>query len=311
MHTILGANGVIGREVSKALPAYQVQIRQVSRNPRKVNETDELVSADLLNYAETEKAVAGSEVVYLLAGLPYETAVWQRDWPRVMQHTIDACKKHQAKLVFFDNVYAYGLVSGKMTEDTPYNPISKKGEVRAKIATQLLEEVKAKNLSAMIVRGADFYGPGATLSLTHATVSERLIAGKGPQWIGDPMKIHTFTYTPDAGQCVARLGTTPSAFNQTWHALTSQEMITGADYVRMACEIMNQKYRIQAMPKWGVRMLGLFIPVLREFVEMMYQFEQDYVFDSTRFEKQFSMPPTPVRKGIEETLRFLQHQSGK
>jgi nucleoside-diphosphate-sugar epimerase len=311
MHTILGANGVIGREVSKALPAHQVQIRQVSRNPRKVNETDELVSADLLNYAETEKAVAGSEVVYLLAGLPYETALWQRDWPRVMQHTIDACKKHQAKLVFFDNVYAYGLVSGKMTEETPYNPISKKGEVRAKIATQLLEEVKAKNLSAMIVRGADFYGPGATLSLTHATVSERLIAGKGPQWIGDPMKIHTFTYTPDAGQCVARLGTTPSAFNQTWHALTSQEMITGADYVRMACEIMNQKYRIQAMPKWGVRMLGLFIPVLREFVEMMYQFEQDYVFDSTRFEKQFSMSPTPVRKGIEETLRFLQHQSGK
>jgi nucleoside-diphosphate-sugar epimerase len=311
MHTILGANGIIGREVSSALPAYQVKIRQVSRNPKKVNDSDELVSADLLNFEQTEKAVAGSEVVYLLAGLPYEATVWQRDWPRVMKHVIDACKKHQAKLVFFDNVYAYGQVTGKMTEETPFNPISKKGEVRAQIARHLLDEIKANNLTGMIVRGADFYGPGATLSLTHATVSERLIAGKGPQWIGDPGKIHTFTYTPDAGKSVARLGTTPSAFNQTWHALTSHELITGADYVRMACEIMNHKNSIQAMPKWGVRMLGLFIPVLREFVEMMYQFEQDYVFDSSKFEKQFSVTATPVRQGIEETLRFLQHQSGK
>ncbi len=304
MQTILGANGTIARELSKHLPQYTNQIRQVSRNPKKVNPADELVTADLLNYAQTEKAVAGSEVVYLLAGLKYDAKTWEQQWPIVMRNTIDACKKNGSKLVFFDNVYAYGQVNGAMTEETPFNPNSKKGEVRAKIATTLLEEIKQGNLQGMIVRAADFYGPGALLSLTHSTVNERLKAGKGAQWVGDPKKIHTFTYTPDAGKTVAIAGNTPSAYNQTWHALTSPEKITGDDYIRMAYEILNKQYKSpQVMSKFGVRLLGLFIPVLREFVEMMYQFENEYVFDSTKAEKAFSVKPTLYKEGILETLK--------
>jgi nucleoside-diphosphate-sugar epimerase len=166
-------------------------------------------------------------VTYLLAGLKYDIKVWQEQWPKVMKHTIDACKKHNSNLVFFDNVYSYGLVKGTMTEETTFNPTSKKGEVRAKIATHLLEEIKAGNLQGMIVRAADFYGPNVLLSLTHSMVTEKLKAKKSAQWIGDPKKIHSFTYTPDAGKAVAILGNTPSAFNQTWHALTSQGKITG------------------------------------------------------------------------------------
>ncbi len=302
MHTILGANGTIGKELSRHLPSYTPLIRQVSRNPQKVNPTDELMAADLLNYDQTERAVAGSEVVYLVAGLKYDTKVWQEEWPRVMQNVIDACKKHHSKLVFFDNVYAYGLVKGKMTEETPFNPCSKKGEVRAKIASKLLEEIKAGNISGMIIRGADFYGPGALLSLTYSTVTQRLKANQGAQWIGDAKSIHTFSYTPDAGKSVAMLANAPTAFNQTWHALTSKEEMTGELYVKIACEIMNQKYKLQTLPKFGVRLMGLFVPVLREFVEMMYQFDADYVFDSTKFEKQFSIKATSYKEGIAATL---------
>ncbi len=303
MQTILGANGAIATQLSAHLTKYTSQIRQVSRNPKKINATDELVSADLLNYEQTEKAVAGSEVVYLLAGLKYDTKIWQRDWPILMQNVIDACKKHNAKLVFFDNVYSYGLVKGTMTEETPFNPVSKKGEVRAKIATMLLDEIKAKNLDGMIVRGADFYGYNVPLSLTHSMVTEKLKAKKSSQWMGNPKMIHSFTYTPDAGKSVALLGNTPSAFNQTWHALTSKEKITGEDYIRIACEIVGQPYKIQALPKFGVKVLGLFIPVLREFVEMMYQYENDYVFDSTKIEKAFSIEATLYKVGIAETLK--------
>jgi nucleoside-diphosphate-sugar epimerase len=303
MQTILGANGIIGKELTKHLLASQIKLRQAGRNPVKQNPSDELMVTDLLNYDQTQKAVEGSDVVYLLAGLKYDTKVWQRDWPKVMRHTIDACKKHQSKLVFFDNVYSYGLVNGVMTEETPFNPNSKKGEVRARIATMLLDEVKAGNLQGMIVRAADFYGPGALLSLTYSTVTERLKAGKGAQWIGDLKKIHTFTYTPDAGKTVGILGNTPSAFNQTWHALTSKEKITGEQYIRIASELLNRPYSVQGLPKFGVRLLGLFIPVLREFVEMMYQFENDYVFDSSKFEKAFGTEATPYRKGIEETIK--------
>lgn len=303
MQTILGANGVIGRELSKNLVAYTKDIRQVSRNPKKVNESDQLFSADLLDYAQVEKAVAGSDVVYLLAGLVYNANVWQEQWPKVMRHTIDACKKHSSKLVFFDNVYAYGRVQGTMTEQTPFNPNSKKGEVRAKIATTLLDEVKAKNLDAMIVRAADFYGPGALTSLTNETVASKLKSGSSSQWIGNPKAIHTFTFTPDAGKTVAVLGNTPSAYNQTWHALTSKEKMTGEEYVRIACEIMQKPYKLQTLPAWAVSVLGLFIPVLREFKEMMYQFDYDYIFDSTKFEKAFDQVATPYKQGIAETLK--------
>jgi hypothetical protein len=116
--------------------------------------------------------------------------------------------------------------------------------------------------------------------------------------------VHTFTYTPDAGKSVAVLGNTSSAFNQTWHALTSSERITGDAYVRIACEIMERPFRkVQSLPKVGVRVLGLFIPVLREFVEMMYQFEEDYVFSSEKLETTFNLKATSYKQGIREALR--------
>jgi nucleoside-diphosphate-sugar epimerase len=302
MQTILGANGVIATELSKHLPAYNQKIRQVSRHPKKINESDELVIADLLDFDQTDKAVAGSEVVYLLAGLKYDVKVWKEQWPKLMRNVLDACKKHQAKLVFFDNVYCYGRVDGTMTEETAYNPASKKGEVRAKVATMLLDEAKEGNLQAMIIRAADFYGPGAQQSLTYSTVTEKLKAKKGAQWIGNPKAIHTFTYTPDAGKSVARLGNTASAYNQTWHALTSKDKMTGELYVRIACEIMGVPYKLQAIPKFGVSIVGMFVPVLHEFVEMMYQFEHDYIFDSSKFEKAFNETATSYQDGIAATL---------
>jgi nucleoside-diphosphate-sugar epimerase len=112
MQTILGAGGVIGSELAKSLPKFTNQIRLVSRNPKKVNQSDEIVSADLLNGEQTLKAVEGSEVVYLTAGLPYNIKIWQSQWPTIMRNVIGACVQHNAKLVFFDNVYSYGRVNG-------------------------------------------------------------------------------------------------------------------------------------------------------------------------------------------------------
>lgn len=303
MNTILGANGIIAQDLSRALVSFSPAIRQASRNPRKVNPTDETIVADLLDTQATANAASGSEVVYLVAGLKYDTSVWQEQWPQVMRNVIDACIHNGARLVFFDNVYAYGRVDGLMTEDTPFNPISKKGEVRAKIATMLLDEMRSGNLQAMIVRAADFYGPNAVNSFPHATVFERLKAGKAPQWIGNPHAVHTFTYTPDTGHALAVLGRSPEAYGQTWHLPTTKEPLTGADFVRLACELANQPYKLQVAPRWILRLMGIFMPVLRENEEMMYQFEHDYRFDSSKIESAFGLYATPYRQGISESLR--------
>jgi nucleoside-diphosphate-sugar epimerase len=303
MQTILGANGVIARELSHHLRSHTDRIRQASRSPRQVNTADDLCTVDLLDADATAKAVAGSDVSYLVAGLQYDYRVWQEQWPKVMRHTIDACKRHGSALVFFDNVYAYGRVDGVMTEQTPYNPCSRKGEVRARIATMLMEEASRGELRAMIVRSADFYGPGALLSLTHATVTERLKAGKTPQWIGNAKAVHTFTYTPDAGRTLALLGNTAAAYGQVWHALTSKEPMTGEEYVRIACTLAGRPYRLQVAPRWLLSMMGLFVPVLRENMEMLYQFEHDYRFDSSKVEQAFGLTPTAYRDGIAATLQ--------
>ena len=220
-----------------------------------------------------------------------------------MRNVIDACKRHGARLVFFDNVYAYGRVVGSMTESTPFNPISNKGEVRAKIATMLLDEMLSGDLRAMIVRAADFYGPGAVNSLPHAAVFERLKAGKTPQWIGNQNAVHTFTFTPDAGLAVAALGRSPVAYGQTWHLPTTKELLTGSDFVRLACELAKRPYKLQVAPPWMLKLMGIFMPVLRENDEMMYQFEYDYRFDSSRIESAFDLQATPYHRGISESLR--------
>ncbi len=303
MQCILGANGVIGRELARQLPQHTTAIRQVSRHPKKVNATDETFTADLLDMKAVADAVQGCEVAYLVAGLKYDTAVWQEQWPQVMRNAMDACMRHGTKLVFFDNVDAYGRVDGVMTESTPYAPCSKKGEVRARIATALMEEVQRGGLQGMIVRAADFYGPGASLSLTHSTVTERLKSGKTPQWVGDAKATHTFTYTPDAGRTLALLGNTPSAYGQVWHALTSKEAMSGEAYVRLACELAGKPYRIQVAPRWMLGLMGLFVPVLRENMEMMYQFEHAYRFDSTKAEQALGQVATVYREGVAATLR--------
>lgn len=303
MHTILGANGIIARELSRALAAHISSIRQVSRNPRKVNQTDETFPANLLDGKATAEAVAGSDVAYLVAGMQYSASVWQEQWPRVMRNVIDACKQHRTRLVFFDNVYAYGRVDGVMTEDTMFNPTSKKGDVRAKIATMLLDEMRSGNLQAMIVRAADFYGPGAVQSFPYATVFERLKAGKTPQWIGNPNSVHTFTFTPDAGRAVALLGRSSAAYGQTWHLPTTKEPLTGADFVRLACDQAGRPNKLQVAPRWMLRLMGLFMPVLRENEEMMYQFEYDYRFDSSKIESTFGLQPTQYIQGIGVSLK--------
>src|SRR5690606_35395670 len=143
----------------------------------------------------------------------------------------------------------------------------------------------------------------AVQSFPHATVFERLKAGRTPQWIGKPGVVHTFTYTPDAGRALAVLGQSAEAYGQTWHAPTTKEPLTGEGFVRLACELARRPYRLQVAPPWVLRVMGWVVPVLRENQEMMYQFEQDYRFDSTKIEAAHEREATSYREGIVACLQ--------
>ena len=205
MITILGAGGAIGNELVKLLAAKNEPFRLVCRNPKATPGATETFAADLTDRDQTVRAVAGSSVVHLLVGLKYDRRVWQDVWPRIMSNTIEACKRAGAKLIFFDNVYMYGTVSGPMTEETPFNPCSKKGEIRAKIATMLINEWKSGALAAMIARSADFYGPDTQNAIPTLLVFQPFARKRKASWLVNDAVPHSFTYTTDAAQSLVQL----------------------------------------------------------------------------------------------------------
>jgi len=305
MQTILGSTGIIGKELAKALPQYTNKVRLVSRNPKKANESDELFKANLLNSDETMKAVEGSEVVYLTVGLEYDINVWRTQWPPLMKNVIDACKKNNSKFVFFDNVYSYGRVNGWMTEETPVKPDSEKGKVRAELNKMIMSEVEQGKLKAIIAKAADFYGPNTPLSFVNIMVFDNFKKGKKAQWFIDFNKKHSFTYTPDAGKGTAILGNTESAYNQIWHLPTNKSVLTGKEFIELTAKAMGVKPEYMVVKKWMVKMLGMFNKVVKESVEMLYQNDSDYLFDSTKFEKAFNFKPISYEEGIINTAKSI------
>jgi nucleoside-diphosphate-sugar epimerase len=303
MQTILGANGTIGTVLAKELVRFTEKVRLVSRHPKKINDTDELFPADLSDPVTVDKAVAGSDVVYLLVGFDYNINAWRDKWPKLMRAAIDACIKHNAKLVFFDNVYVYDVDAiGHMTEDSPINPPSKKGLVRKQIAEMVMTEVKAGKLTALIARSADFYGPHNERSFLNEVIYKNMKKGSRPKWFVDAYKKHSFTYTPDAAKATAVLGNTADAYNQVWHLPTAAPAVTGTQMAALFMQEMKVESKIQVLPVWMIRVVGLFIPFMKEMPEMMYQYDRDYIFDSTKFEKRFALHPTPYAQGVKEIV---------
>ena len=303
MQTILGANGTISLVLARELAAYTDKIRLVSRHPKKVNATDELFPADLSNPAIVDLAVEGSDVVYLMVGFDYNIKVWEEKWPRLMRATINACIKHNARLVFFDNVYMYDINSiPHMTEESPYNPPSKKGVVRKQIAQMIMDEVKAGKLMALIARSADFYGPDNDKSFVIEMVYKNYIKGKRANLFVDADKKHSFTYTPDAAKATALLGNTDDAYNMIWHLPTDKNTLTGREFAGLFAKEMKVANRVLVMPAWLVKIVGIFVPVLKEMSEMLYQYDRDYFFDSSKFDRRFKFKTTTYQVGVKNIV---------
>ena len=222
-------------------------------------------------------------------------------WPGVMSNAIEACKRAGAKLLFFDNVYMYGRVNGPMTEETPFNPCSRKGEIRAKIATTLINEWKAGALTAMIARSADFYGPDTRNAVPNLLVFEPLAKKRKASWLVNDAVPHSFTYTPDAAQSLLRLAEQPTAWNQTWHVPTAPHPLTGREFIVLAAKELGVAPRHRVLSRPMLRVAGWFDPLVAESYEMLYQSEAPYLFDSSKFAREFGFAGTPYADGIRGT----------
>ncbi|MBN3518604.1 NAD-dependent epimerase/dehydratase family protein [Algoriphagus lutimaris] len=303
LHTILGANGNIAQIVSNELNLNGIQVRQFSRNPQKENETDDLASGDLLDSLAVNNAVSGAEVVYLLAGIKYSSKIWEEEWPIIMSNTIEACISNNAKLVFFDNMYAYDPDQvGNLTEETPLNPKSRKGQVRKEILEMLWKAVEEKKITALVARAADFYGPNASNSFLNELVIKRMKSGKAPQWLYSGDKKHSFTYIPDAGKATAFLALQEDSWNQSWHLPTDNSYPSGNEITEFLNKELDMNFKLQVMPSWLVFVLGIFMSIMKEIRELKYQSAEDYCFDSSKIEKRYGLKPTPFKEGLKACI---------
>jgi nucleoside-diphosphate-sugar epimerase len=221
-----------------------------------------------------------------------------------MRNVIETCSKHKSKIVFVDNVYMYDpKYLSDMTEETPINPTSEKGKVRAEVAKMLMDAVEKSKVEAIIARAPDFYGPGVIGSMLYQTVYLKLINNKNPQWLSKLDVIHSFIYSKDIGKAVALLGNTPDAYNHVWHLPTTDQKLTNRQWIELIMNAMNKQKNIQTMPEWMISALGIFVPILKELQDVGYQFNNDYFFNSSKFNKRFNFTPISPEDGIIEMVK--------
>lgn len=298
--TILGANGQIGRELASHLAReFTTDLRLVSRRPEKVNETDHLFAADLLDPHQTRKAVQGSSIVYLTAGLPMDTALWVAQWPVMMRNVLDACAEHGAKLVFFDNTYMYPQTSAPQTEATPFQPNGAKGRVRAEIAVMLLEAVAQERVQGLICRAPEFYGPGRTQSITNSMILENLRAGHPAKIMLRDDTRRTLIFTPDASRAMALLGNTADAYGQTWHLPCDDDRLTARQFVALAANALGVPARSVVVKRWQLALAALVNRRARDARELLPRYAVDNVFVSDKFKARFpEFRVTTLRQGL-------------
>ncbi|MDD9244477.1 NAD-dependent epimerase/dehydratase family protein [Enterobacter soli] len=302
MQTILGASGQIARELARELKRnYTDDLRLVSRHPQKVNDSDITCAADLLDAQQTRNAVKGSDTVYFAAGLPPDSALWERQFPTMLKNALDAARMAGAKFVYFDNTYMYAQSNAPQTEETRFAPRGRKGKVRAAMADRVLDEMKRAEIPVLIGRAPEFYGPGKTQSFTNALILDKLKSGKRPRVPVRDDKLRTLIWTPDASRALAVLGNTPDAYGQSWHLPCCDDRLTYQQFVTLACDIFGQQADYSVISKLAFTAAGLVSKGAREIRELLPRYEFDNLFESEKFKQRFpDFAVTTYREGLEK-----------
>ncbi|CAK8053934.1 NAD-dependent epimerase/dehydratase family protein [Eupransor demetentiae] len=296
---ILGSNGQIGQELAKELNRnYTKDIRLVSRHPKKINEDDTLVPANLTNYDQTLKAVKGSQIVYFTAGLPMDGKIWHRDFPTMLNNVVRACEQTGAKLVFFDNTYMYPKNNEIQTEQMQYSPKGLKSEVRSKMASQIEELMTSSDLDTMICRAPEFYGPGKTQSITNTMIFNRIKRDKKALIPLSADKLRTLIWTPDASRAMALLANTASAYNQTWH-LPVDRPLTYQQLIEAIKDVTGGKVSYRVLPYWIFQFGSHFSKSVKELMELLPRYAEDNIFSDAKFRNAFpNFKVTTIQEGI-------------
>lgn len=303
-HVVLGT-GAIGRAIMAELVKRGESIRMVNRSGRmeEVPAGVEVVAADLYDQAKVKEVTHGAKVVYQAAQPSYNK--WPEKFPPLQNAIIEGLTDSGAKLVLVENLYMYGSTNGTpMTENLPHNAHTRKGKTRSEMSKTALAAHQAGKLKVAIGRGSDFFGPWGLPSTMGERIFYPLLQGRAAQVTGRADLPHTHTFTTDFGRALVILGERPEADGRAWHVPNDMPRITQGELIRMFADQAGVPAKMSSMGTLMMWMGGLFVPEAKETVEMMYEFNQPFIVDSSEFEKTFDMKATPMREAIKETVAW-------
>jgi nucleoside-diphosphate-sugar epimerase len=295
LHVVVGGTGAIGGAVVEELVRRGHRVRSIGRR-----------DFDVIDRRQAIDAIAGASVVYQCAAPEYTR--WVDEFPTLQANVADAAQEAGARLIVIENLYMYGPTDGPMTESTPMAATGRKGSLRARLSRELLERHAAGRLRVVIGRASDYYGPRAVNSAVGEQFFAAIARGKAPRWLGRLDQPHALSFLPDIAAGLVTLGEHPEADGQAWH-LPVSSALTGAEWSERTAAIVGRSVRPSRVTRPMLIGLGVFMPLLRELRETLYQWERPWVVDDSKFRSAFGVAATDVDDGIRRTLAWFEAQS--
>jgi nucleoside-diphosphate-sugar epimerase len=303
-HVVFGG-GQVGSVLATLLVNQGLDVLVAKRSALGIADGAEAEFGDASDPAFCRSAAAGAATIYHCLNPPYSVKAWAEFIPKYMSNMIDAASRAGARLVVLDNVYMLGKPNGQpLTDESPINPCSRKGEIRAQASKMLFDAHARGDLLATSGRASDFYGPGGTLTQMGDYFWPRVLKGKSGQVVVNPDVLHTYHYIPDVAAGLAALGTAPDdAYGRPW-MLPCQPAESFRTLVNRFETAFGRAIPISVVPGVMLSLLSLVTPPLREMAEMQYQWAEPFVIDDGPFRARFGVSPEDATRAAEATVAW-------
>ncbi|KKX55991.1 NAD-dependent epimerase/dehydratase family protein [Brevibacillus borstelensis] len=314
---VVGATGGTGAAITEELVKRGIRTVAFGRSLQKLErlrdrlgnpENLTLAAGDAFRPYDIVRAAEGADVLFHCANVPYHEM--ESKLLPLGESVMEAAGQLSLKVVAIDGIYPYGRRQmERVTEDHPKQPHTRKGKTRLAYE-QMLFDSRWKRARVMIVRLPDYYGPTANEASYLGSTLEAIAAGRMAFFIGNMRVPREYVYLPDAAFMIAELAAKEEAYGENWN-IPGAGLISGKEIVRIARQASGSSKPVIPLGRGGLALLGMFVPVMKEVIEMLYLTEEPLVLSGEKYESLIGpIRATAFEEGIGRTVRLLQGRNG-
>jgi len=307
---VLGATGGIGGEVARQLrdAGWEVRaLRRAADQPTEQKNGITWVRGDALNREDVLAAAKGCAVIVHAVNPPGYRR-WSELVLPMLDNTIAAAGAEGATVVLPGTVYNFGPdASAFVTEQSPQNPVTRKGAIRVEMERRL-KAFSAARGRVLIVRAGDFFGPKAG----NNWFSQGLIKPGLPvtkiTYPGVPGVGHQWAYLPDVARTIVELLARRELLERfaTFH-MKGHVDHDGAQMTKAIQRVVARRTGVEpivaAFPWWFIRLAAPFVTTFREMLEMRYLWRAPVHMDNAPLIGLIGAEPhTPLDQAVERSL---------